>query len=70
MDNVCIFCLTHRGNVKETCSYGFKHEFPADVVLPTKQVAKPDKKLCKRCGLHPKNPKFCSVGCEHEFDKE
>ncbi len=36
-----------------------------------KQSCKPkDKKLCTKCGLHPKNPMFSTNGCAHEFESD
>lgn len=64
--DVCVFCLTCRGNVGPTCTYGLAHEFPTAVRRPT-QERKVDKKLCSKCGLHPKNPKFDTNGCVHEY---
>ena len=51
-----------------SCSYGLAHEFwpePAPKVKPEKKV---DKKLCNRCGLHPKNPASANNGCAHEYE--
>lgn len=68
--NVCIFCLTCRGNIRDpkakTCSYGLGHEFLEDSLAKrVQQVKKPDAKLCSLCGLHPKNPLYSSYGCDH-----
>lgn len=65
--NTCIFCLNCPGkpyNAFVDCTYGSPHEYPA-VEKPKQVVVKVDRKLCIKCGLHPKNPK--AVGCEHEF---
>lgn len=64
--DICIFCYTHRDDIKPNCSYGFGHEFPE---VKTKQVAKADKSLCVVCGLHKRNPKYPSNGCEHKHDE-
>ena len=65
--DICIFCMDARISVGPTCTYGLGHEFPEP---PVKTGPKPkgvDPKLCSKCGLHPKNPKFASNGCEHSF---
>jgi hypothetical protein len=64
--NICIFCLGHRDSGIVWCSYGMHHEYPAAETKP-KQGPKPDKALCSRCGLHPKNPVSATNGCEHDY---
>lgn len=67
--DICIFCFRCRGDVapgKGGCSYGCEHEFPEP---PVKTGPKPkgvDPKLCPKCGLHPKNPKYASSDCDHK----
>lgn len=49
------------------CSYGFHHDFGLVEEKPKpKQVAKPSKDICTKCGLHKKNPAYGSNGCAHE----
>lgn len=65
--DICIFCMGARSSVGPTCTYGLGHEYPEP---PVKTGTKPkgvDPKLCSKCGLHPKNPKFASSDCGHEF---
>jgi hypothetical protein len=50
-----------------SCSYGLAHEFWPESVAKAKPEKKVDKKLCNRCGLHPKNPASASNGCAHEY---
>jgi len=66
--SVCIFCLTHSSRDIAWCSYGMKHEYP-ELEKP-KQVAKLDRGLCTKCGLHAKNPASQKNGCDHEYPKE
>lgn len=66
INNCCIFCLFHKDHVAQVCTYGMYHEFPQ--VILEKKTVKIDRKICIKCGLHPKNPK--AVGCDHEFAKE
>ncbi len=68
--SVCIFCLYHKENVKETCLYGMHHEFDDAEVKKPQPVKKTSKALCTKCGLHPKNPVSSSNGCSHEYDIE
>lgn len=64
---VCIFCLTHRSR-GNACTYGLGHEYPNDKKAPLpKQVAKPDKQLCSKCGLHRRNPASAASACGHEY---
>jgi hypothetical protein len=70
----CIFCLEPKSSPRPWvpsnpglgCTYGLGHEYPAEETKPA-QVHKPDKKLCLKCGLHPRNPKAAANGCEHEY---
>lgn len=52
------------------CTYGYRHEFPAEPVAPASAVKKRDVKLCVHCGLHPRNPASESSGCDHVYEKE
>ena len=71
---ICIFCLKLpsdptpwvRDNPGKGCTYGLEHEYPEE---PTKQPKKVDKKLCTKCGLHPKNPASSTNGCEHLYSE-
>lgn len=47
--------------------YGFAHEYPEDLLarVPVQKVKGPDVKLCRACGLHPKNPLYAGNGCQH-----
>lgn len=63
--DICIFCLTHRDDVEPKCSYDFHHEFPEVKVVQEKKV---DKGLCLKCGLHKRNPKSQSNGCNHNYE--
>jgi len=73
--DICIFCLRHKsderpwctGNTGRGCTYGFGHEFPEPIVQSSQEHKVVDKKLCTKCGLHPRNPKSASNGCEHEY---
>ncbi len=70
--SLCFFCLRDandervwcQDNPGEGCTYGMRHEFPEEE-KPKQVVVKMDRKICLKCGMHPKNPK--AVGCEHEF---
>jgi hypothetical protein len=72
---ICLFCLKHEGdatpwckdNPGRGCTYGLDHEFP-EPLEPKKQEPKKDKKLCIKCGLHPKNPASATNGCAHEYE--
>jgi hypothetical protein len=73
MTALCTFCLKAKGdptpwckgNPGLGCTYGWAHEFlePEVRAAPPPRV---DKKLCTRCGLHPKNPAYAASGCAHE----
>ena len=67
--DVCIFCLRCRGNLVgvETCSYGLRHEFPEPVQSTVEIPKRVDKQLCVKCGVHRKNPKSATSGCDHEY---
>jgi hypothetical protein len=71
----CIFCLRHRSdptphcpnNPGQGCTYGLGHEYGPSLDDKPKQVARVDKKLCTKCGLHQKNPASASSDCAHEY---
>ena len=64
--DICIFCHTHRNDVKPKCSYDAAHEFPE---FKVKQVAKVDKSLCLICRLHKRNPSSATSECKHQYEK-
>jgi len=75
-DQVCIMCLRHSsrtesfvpGNPGLGCTYGWRHEYEEKVKqAPSPKSKIVDKKLCHKCGLHPKNPAFMTNNCEHLF---
>ncbi len=57
----CILCDQWAVRGKAFCENHASGEKPV-------QQKKPDKKLCKKCGLHPKNPVSVTNGCEHDYD--
>ena len=74
--STCIFCLRDavtaepfcKDNPGHGCTYGFHHEGVEGLVEKPKPAPKgPDKKLCLKCGLHPKNPAASTNGCAHEY---
>ena len=77
LDQLCIHCLKHKSsstpwvpdNPGHGCTYGLSHEYPATLEekSKSKQVAKVDKGLCTKCGLHMKNPASKMNGCVHEY---
>jgi hypothetical protein len=76
MDRLCVFCLKHESdktpwiesNPGKGCTYGYAHEYLEPEVQPEIQQKKPDKKLCVKCGLHPKNPLASTNNCEHTYE--
>jgi hypothetical protein len=77
-ESLCIHCLKHEGNKTpwcpdnpgHGCTYGLGHEYASSKTSETakpKQIAKRDKQLCTKCGLHAKNPASASSGCAHEY---
>lgn len=75
VDRLCTFCSRHESDKRPWvpsnpglgCTYGYAHEFPEAPVVKAKPEKKTDKKLCIKCGLHPKNPAFATKVCEHEY---
>jgi hypothetical protein len=65
--DICIFCLDCRSSVegKPCRSYLSHHEFPEPPVKTGPRPKGIDPKLCPKCGLHPKNPKYSENGCDH-----
>lgn len=66
---ICIHC--HRGpdappwcvgNPGKGCTYGYGHEFPEAPKVQAATAKRVDTKLCRQCGLHPKNP-AAFAGC-------
>lgn len=50
------------------CTYGLRHEFPAEPSPPVAPaVKKRDAKLCIHCGLHARNPASQTNGCRHSY---
>jgi hypothetical protein len=72
---LCIFCLQLDtqstpwcpSNPGKGCTYGLGHEYVGDDVVASPPSPKVDKKLCTKCGRHPKNPAASTNGCEHEY---
>lgn len=73
------------GELESSCTYKAAHELedgttysmtdrglmPVETTAPKpKQAKKKDAKLCKNCGLHPKNPVFSTNGCAHAFESD
>jgi len=57
------YCATNPGH---GCTYGFHHEYENAMVAQKPPQAKPvDRKLCPKCGMHPKNPAYAGNGCDH-----
>ena len=71
--DICIFCVRHAsctepwcvGNPGKGCTYGYAHEFPLERKPKQATPRKVDTSLCKKCGLHPKNPKYATADCTH-----
>lgn len=76
---ICLFCFRSPGaapwcpdNPGEGCTYGLRHEYAtpraAAILAEPAALKRVHPQLCKRCGLHPKNPKSATNGCEHLYE--
>lgn len=64
-ENTTPWCVDNPG---KGCTYGLGHEYPEELVVTKKVlVKKPDRQLCIKCELHPRNPASDVNGCEHEY---